>query len=145
MLSALVRTTSLNSAPGEEMLYVFREDEMSRYLVGSCCLGLAIVIAGCSGQASPPASIEGTADADGSFESLSSSEPETFPQVITAQAEYYTSSPAQGRPPDGSFPAGTKVRIRRNTGSYSLVRSADGVEGYIRTESVADAPVAAQP
>ena len=32
--------------------------------------------------------------------------------------------------------AGTKVNVRRRTGGYWLVRSADGVEGYVLGEAV---------
>jgi hypothetical protein len=34
-----------------------------------------------------------------------------FSHVIVADTEYYTTGPQQGRPPDGKFPAGTKVSI----------------------------------
>jgi serpin B len=46
--------------------------------------------------------------------------------VIVAETEYYKTGPQQGRPPDGSFPAGTKVRM-----SYVLVKSEDGIEAYV--------------
>lgn len=34
-----------------------------------------------------------------------------FSHVIAAETEYYTTGPQQGRPPDGTFPAGTKVSV----------------------------------
>jgi len=56
--------------------------------------------------------------------------------VITAETEYYTSGPQQGRPPDGKFPAGTNVSIVKNSGSYVLVRSDGGVEAYVSADAV---------
>jgi hypothetical protein len=49
---------------------------------------------------------------------------------------YYTESPAQARPPDGTFKAGTKVTLIRSTGSYSEVRAENGVQGYVRTDQL---------
>jgi serpin B len=59
-----------------------------------------------------------------------------FTHVIAADSEYYTSGPQQGRPPDGKFPAGTKVRIVELAGSYVLVRSDSGVEAYVAADAV---------
>ena len=56
--------------------------------------------------------------------------------VITAETEYYTSGPQQGRPPDGKFPAGTNVSIVEKSGSYVLVRSVGGVEAYVAADAV---------
>ncbi|QDV23166.1 DUF1559 family PulG-like putative transporter [Aureliella helgolandensis] len=56
--------------------------------------------------------------------------------VIAAETEYYTTSPQQGRPPDGKFPAGTKVSIVEEAGSYVLVKSEDGVEAYVGAGAV---------
>lgn len=60
----------------------------------------------------------------------------TFSHVIAAETEYYTTGPQQGRPPDGTFPAGTKVSIVEESGSYVLVQSGDGVEAYIAADAV---------
>lgn len=56
--------------------------------------------------------------------------------VITAEAEYYTTGPQQGRPPDGKFPAGTKVSVVEESGSYVLVKSESGIEAYVAADSV---------
>jgi uncharacterized protein YgiM (DUF1202 family) len=61
---------------------------------------------------------------------------DSFSHVITTEAEYYTTGPQQGRPPDGKFPAGTKVTIVREEGSYTLVRSEAGVEAYVSSDAV---------
>jgi serpin B len=59
-----------------------------------------------------------------------------FTHVITSESEYYTTGPQQGRPPDGTFPAGTKIRIVRDAGSYVLVRSESGVEAFVASDAV---------
>lgn len=59
-----------------------------------------------------------------------------FPQVIAAETEYYTSGPQQGRPADGRFPKGTRVKSLETAGSYVLVQSSDGVEAYVAADAV---------
>ncbi len=56
--------------------------------------------------------------------------------VITFETEYYTTGPQQGRPADGLFPAGAEVKILEESGSYLLVRSENGVEGYVAANAV---------
>ena len=56
--------------------------------------------------------------------------------AIVAETEYYTTGPQQGRPPDGKFPAGTKVNVVEEAGSYVLVKSDGGVEAYVAADSV---------
>lgn len=62
---------------------------------------------------------------------------QAFPHVISGETEYYTGGPQQGRPADGRFSAGTKVRVLEKTGSYVRVRSEDGVEAYVAADAVA--------
>jgi hypothetical protein len=57
-------------------------------------------------------------------------------RVLSAAAEYYLQGPQQASPPDGTFAAGTKVTLVRDAGSYSLVRTADGVEAYVSTGAI---------
>lgn len=59
-----------------------------------------------------------------------------FTHVITAESEYYVTGPQQGRPPEGSFPAGTKVNVVEEAGSYVLVKSESGVEAYVAADAV---------
>ena len=108
---------------------------MPRHFVYALSVLGTILLAGCSNQSSPPASIDGGSPED-SVAGGSTGPAETYPCVISQEAEYYTTGPQQGRPPDGTFPAGTKVNVRRRTGGYWLVRTADGVEGYVLGESV---------
>jgi len=56
--------------------------------------------------------------------------------VIASDSKYYTTGPQQGRPPDGEFPAGTKVDIVEDAGSYVLVRSDGGIEAYVAADAV---------
>lgn len=57
--------------------------------------------------------------------------PAVFTHVISASTEYYTGGPQQARPPDGRFPAGLRILILRETGSYVQVRSETGIEAYV--------------
>lgn len=54
--------------------------------------------------------------------------------VVQRDAEYYLTGPQQARPPDGTLPAGSRVTLLRDAGSYCLVRSAEGVEAYVATD-----------
>lgn len=56
--------------------------------------------------------------------------------VITYDTHYYMSGPQQARPPEGMFKAGTKVELIQDAGSYSLVRSQDGIEAYVSTDAL---------
>lgn len=62
-----------------------------------------------------------------------------FSHVITTGSAYYTGGPQQGRPPDGTLFQGTRVRVLENAGSYSVVRTADGIEGYVSTAAIGPA------
>ncbi len=59
-----------------------------------------------------------------------------YTHVIVGDTDYYRNSPSQSSPSDGSFVKGTKVTLVRKAGSYSLVRSVDGVEAYVSTGSI---------
>lgn len=54
--------------------------------------------------------------------------------VVTSDAEYYVGGPQQARPPDGTFRAGTMVSIVEEAGSYTLVRSKNGITAYIAAD-----------
>ena len=56
--------------------------------------------------------------------------------VVQRDAEYYLTGPQQARPPDGTLPAGSRVTLLRDAGSYCLVRSAEGVEAYVATDAL---------
>jgi hypothetical protein len=56
--------------------------------------------------------------------------------VILHDAEYYLTGPQQARPPDGTLPAGSKVTLLQNAGSYCLVRTEQNVEAYVVTDAL---------
>jgi hypothetical protein len=47
------------------------------------------------------------------------------------ETPYYKEGPQQGRPQDGFFAKGTKLRLLKSVGSYSLVESENGVKAYV--------------
>lgn len=59
-----------------------------------------------------------------------------FTHVIAIETEYYTSGPQQGRPADGTFPVGTKIKIVEDASGYLVVQSEDGIEGYVAASAV---------
>ncbi|MBI1983303.1 MAG: hypothetical protein HYS61_03800 [Acidobacteria bacterium] len=56
--------------------------------------------------------------------------------VVLCDAEYYLTGPQQARPPDGTLAAGSKVTLRRDAGSYCLVRTEQNVEAYAATDAL---------
>ena len=59
-----------------------------------------------------------------------------FTHVISTETEYYTTGPQQGRPPGGKFSAGIKINVIREAGSYTLVRSENGVEVFVASDAL---------
>lgn len=54
--------------------------------------------------------------------------------TLGSDVEYYTTSPAQGRPADGKLPAGTKVKVIDKAGSYVRVMAV--IEAYVPADSL---------
>ena len=46
---------------------------------------------------------------------------------------YYLGGPQQARPPEGRFKPGTRVRLVRKNGSYSVVQSETGITAHVAT------------
>lgn len=59
-----------------------------------------------------------------------------FTHVIENETAYYLTGPQQGRPPDGKFAAGTRVRLLETAGSYARVRAEGGVEAYVSCDAL---------
>ena len=59
-----------------------------------------------------------------------------YPYQIGTATPYYTGGPQQGRPPEGQLWPGTPVKLLEEAGSYSLIRTADGIEAYIETAAI---------
>lgn len=56
--------------------------------------------------------------------------------VVMTDEAFYAGSPAQGKAPEGTLKAGTKVMLMMPRGSYSQVMTADGKGVYIRTSGL---------
>ena len=60
----------------------------------------------------------------------------THTHVIAFDTAYYLDGPQQVRPADGTLPAGTKVALVQEAGSYALVQVADGQQMYVAADSL---------
>jgi hypothetical protein len=60
---------------------------------------------------------------------------EKMTHVMTTDTPYYLSGPQQAHPPDGTLKAGTQIIVVESQGSYSLVRTKDGVKGHVDNNS----------
>jgi hypothetical protein len=61
---------------------------------------------------------------------------QVFTHLVATDTPYYLSGPQQAHPPDGTLPAGTKVTLLEEAGSYCRIRSKDGIEAYVSTNSL---------
>jgi hypothetical protein len=61
---------------------------------------------------------------------------DAFTHTISVETEYYLGGPQQAQPPDGTFKAGTKVRLLEVAGSYCVVESEDGVRAWVAVDAV---------
>ncbi len=59
-----------------------------------------------------------------------------YTHVIPKATSYYLQGPQQAMPPQGTFKPGTKVILLQNMGSYTRVKSEDGIEAAVSTESL---------
>jgi iron complex outermembrane receptor protein len=58
--------------------------------------------------------------------------------VVTRTVEYHRTVPPRGRPAAGTIRAGTRVALlQRSIGEYELVRTVDGIEGYVTSGALA--------
>ena len=49
---------------------------------------------------------------------------------------YYLGGPQQARPPEGKFKPGTRVKLVRKAGSYSVVQSETGITAHVATAAL---------
>jgi hypothetical protein len=56
--------------------------------------------------------------------------------LLTEPTAYYLTSPAQSRPPDGSWAADTRVRVVESAGAFSRVTAPDGTTAWISSASL---------
>ena len=56
--------------------------------------------------------------------------------VLLRDEEWYADGPHQARPPDGVLQAGTRVRLLRVNGSYSVIEMSNGATAHVATGSL---------
>lgn len=56
--------------------------------------------------------------------------------TIKLPTDYYKGGPQQASPPDGQLASGVKVKIVQESGSYTLISTEDGVEGYVSADAL---------
>jgi hypothetical protein len=100
------------------------------------CLSLAVaLLGGCSGKTRSESG-EKTTSTPLPPKDSTGYQTDGYSHLIHADTDYYTTGPQQGRPPDGQLPAGTKVNVVREAGSYTLVRTEAGVEAYVASDAL---------
>jgi hypothetical protein len=55
--------------------------------------------------------------------------------VTTTDTPYYLNGPQQGGPPNGTLKAGTQITVVENQGSYSIVRTQNGIKAHVAIDS----------
>lgn len=106
---------------------------MYRYIAVAIVVAGSLVI-GCA-KSTPPDST-GETEQNEATNGEPSPPSEGFSHVIISETAYYTTGPQQGRPPDGTFPAGTRVNVIEEAGSYTRVRSENGVEAFVAADAL---------
>lgn len=62
--------------------------------------------------------------------------PTDLTHKLNSLTPYYTTGPQQARPADGNLPLGTRVKLIKNEGSYSLVTTENGISAYVLTSAL---------
>ncbi len=93
----------------------------------------ATVLAGCVERpAAAPSAASAAARSDTNVaEDDAANAPITY--VLATGTVYYNGDPQHGHKTDGTLRRGTKVTLVHRSGNYSLVRSEDGIQGYVPT------------
>jgi NitT/TauT family transport system substrate-binding protein len=66
--------------------------------------------------------------------------PSDWTHELTSDQPYYLTGPQQARPPEGTWKAGTKVKLEQASGSYSRVTAEDGTTAWVATDSIRPLP-----
>jgi uncharacterized protein YgiM (DUF1202 family) len=61
---------------------------------------------------------------------------EVFTHELAAETTWYRDGPQQSRPPDGQLPAGTRVRVVEEAGSYVRIAAENGVTGFVAADAL---------
>ncbi len=93
-------------------------------------IAVPVPLAGCADSQAPPI-IERAA--------ISAAQPPVAGATyeFSTGTVYYSGDPARGHKPDGTFRRGTRVSLLHRAGTYSVVRSPDGLEAYVATHTLA--------
>ena len=59
-----------------------------------------------------------------------------YDRIVARDTEYYIGGPQQAKPADGNLKKGTRVRLVREAGSYSLIETENGIVAYVATTSL---------
>jgi hypothetical protein len=62
--------------------------------------------------------------------------PDQFTHEVVRDEPYYLDSSGEGRSPEGIFSAGSKVILRQEGETYSVVVDASGKRGVVRNDSL---------
>ncbi len=114
----------------------------------SLCLILSMLCIGCNdprravldAQARQAASIQKLKELGQAMHEKYATESVATHEVV-ADTEYYTKSPHEEQAADGTFAAGTKIYIIADGEKHVIVRSTEGIEGYVARESIQLLPV----
>ena len=109
--------------------------------VSSICLLLSVLCLGCyraeeARRKAAKDNLKQFGEALKNHDETHKSQVSEFTHVVAIETEYYTTGPQQGRPPDGKFSAGTNVNVIEEAGSYTLVRSKNGVEAFVASDAL---------
>lgn len=59
-----------------------------------------------------------------------------FRYFVITETPYYIDGPQQGRPQDGTFKKGTKLKLITSAGSYALIESEEGIKAYVAVNDI---------
>ncbi len=106
------------------------------------CVALCFALLGpvaCTSASHSPVRTEQTPSVtsrDPQLKTVPESDPFTASHVLLREEAWYADGPHQSRPPDGVLKVGTRVRLLRNNGSYSVVELSNGRTAYVTTGSL---------
>jgi NitT/TauT family transport system substrate-binding protein len=63
-----------------------------------------------------------------------------FTHALTRDEAYYLTGPQQGRPPEGTLKAGSKVKLLESAGSYARVTTEDGTTAWVAADALKPQP-----
>jgi uncharacterized protein YgiM (DUF1202 family) len=110
--------------PERKGVFIMSSNLYAKLKVGLVCLVLVVL------------SMGGCAESQSQEHEPQDTKTSTGP-VIRHDSVFYKTGPQQASPPDGTFKAGTRIEVVHKAGSYTLVRTEDGREGYVASDAIA--------